>query len=184
MAGISEVSHHLLIETKDPPRPGNRDQADLAPLARFEPDGGAGGNVQTSPARGVTVELQRGVDLVKMKMTAHLHGPVTGVGDGQRLGCQAGIGLEVGGVAFSTQRVLTDLGLQVAIEYITDLSVMDVELRMGVPLLGAWHARHGGKNAQRNHFFYFSFFIITASFYFLHVFFAPIVGFLHRAHEV
>ncbi len=59
-------------------------EANVTGLARLEPHGGAGGDVEAHAARGLTVEVERGVGLGEVVVAADLHRAVAGVGDAQR----------------------------------------------------------------------------------------------------
>ena len=81
--GRVQRPHRRRVEADDAALAGERHEADLAGLARFETDGGPGGDVEAPAARGGAVEIERRVDLGEMVVAAHLHGAVAGVDDGQ-----------------------------------------------------------------------------------------------------
>src|SRR6185312_10199849 len=76
--------HHLAAETVHRSLAGERDQRDVAALARLEPPRGARRQVEPHAARLPAVELQRRVGLEEMIVRAHLDRPIAGVGDSQR----------------------------------------------------------------------------------------------------
>ena len=59
------------------------DEGDVAGLAGFEADGGAGGDVQALAAGGGAVEAQGGVGFGEVVVGADLDRAVAGVGDGE-----------------------------------------------------------------------------------------------------
>src|SRR5579872_7115817 len=80
----SQPSHHVLAETVDRALAGERDERDLARLARLETNRRARGNVEPHTARSSAVELQRRVGFEEMVMRANLDRAVAGIGDGNR----------------------------------------------------------------------------------------------------
>ena len=76
--------------------------------------------------------------------------------------------VEVSGKVLTIERVLRDVATQLAIEYVTDISVMWAELRLRVPIFSSWKMRHG---SPLHHFGYFSYFGILTLIYFQNTFF-------------
>src|SRR5262249_196340 len=84
MTGSSELAHDVLPETVDDALAGERDQGDAARLARLEPHGRAGRNVEPHAARLLAIELERRIGFKEMIVRADLDRPVAGIGDAQR----------------------------------------------------------------------------------------------------
>src|SRR5579872_1864075 len=91
----SQLSHHVAAEAVDRALARERDEMHLAGLARLEPHGGAGRNIEPHAARLFAIELQRRIGFEEMVMRADLNGPVSGVGDRERDRLAAGIELDL-----------------------------------------------------------------------------------------
>ncbi len=81
-------------KSRDDSVPRDRDERDLALDAWFEPDGGAGGDVEPEAAGGLAVEVEAGVGLGEVEVGADLDGAVGAVGDDQGGDGCAGVELE------------------------------------------------------------------------------------------
>ena len=78
----------LGVEAVDFAAAGKGDELDFARHSGLKANRRAGRDVQPEAKRLVTVELQRGVDLVKMEVAADLDRPIACVGDRQRSGLE------------------------------------------------------------------------------------------------
>src|SRR5262249_57158864 len=92
---VSELAHHILPESIDRALAGERDQRDLAALARLEAHRGAGGDVEPHAARFFPIEFQGRIGLVEMIMRADLDRPVAGICDRERDSLATGIELDL-----------------------------------------------------------------------------------------
>src|SRR5688500_2814949 len=80
-----------VVPPADDPVAGDVDEGDGLRLARLEPDGRAGGDVEPAAARRVAVESKRGVRLDEVVVAAHLHRAVAEVRDFDRHRLAAGV---------------------------------------------------------------------------------------------
>src|SRR5262249_20759306 len=87
----SQLPHHFLPETVDRALARERNQSDLARLARLKAHRRSGGDVEPHAARLLAVELQRRVGLEKLVVRADLDRPIAGIGHRQRQRLAAGI---------------------------------------------------------------------------------------------
>ena len=69
------------VEPDDLARAAERDELDLARVARLEADGRAGGDVQPHAVRRRAIEGQPAVHLEEMAVRSDLHRPIAAVGD-------------------------------------------------------------------------------------------------------
>src|SRR6516162_4499552 len=91
----SELSHHGWRDSVNHPLACERDQRDLARLARLEAHGRAGGDIEPHAARLFAIELQRRIGLEKMIVRADLDRPIAAIGDRERNRFAIGIELDL-----------------------------------------------------------------------------------------
>src|ERR1700730_1916955 len=91
----SEFSHYVLPEAIDHPLACERDQRDLARLARLEAHGRAGGDIKPHAARLFAIELQRRIGLEKMIVRPDLDRPIAAIGDREHNRPAIGIELDL-----------------------------------------------------------------------------------------
>src|ERR1700722_8263819 len=91
----SQLPHPCAAKTVDGPLSRQRDEMHLAGLSRFEPHGGAGGDVEAHAARFLAIEFQRWIGLEEMIVRADLDRAVTGIGDRERDRLAASIELDI-----------------------------------------------------------------------------------------
>src|SRR6476619_5432967 len=92
--GTSQFAHHIATEAIDHALARERNERNLARLARLEPHGTARRDVEAHPARFLAVEFQRRICLEEMIMRADLDRPVAGIGHAHRDGLAALIELD------------------------------------------------------------------------------------------
>src|SRR5258707_14623274 len=91
----SEFSHYVLPEAIDHPLACERDQRDLARLARLEAHGRASGDIEPHAARLFAIELQRQIGLEKMIVRPDLDRPIAAIGDREHNRLAIGIELDL-----------------------------------------------------------------------------------------
>src|ERR1700733_12256802 len=91
----SQLPHHFAAKAVDGTLSRQRDEMHLAALSRFEPHGGAGGDIEAHAARFLTLEFQRRIGLEEMIVRADLDRAITGIGDRERDRLAAGIELDI-----------------------------------------------------------------------------------------
>ena len=80
---------------------GDFDQTDSFGFTRFEPHGGAGGNIEAFAKSFLPVEAQLGVGFDEMIMAADLDGAIAKVAYGQRKRFASGVQLELARLDFN-----------------------------------------------------------------------------------
>src|SRR5579859_3419949 len=87
----SQLTHHVAAEAVDGSLSRERDQMNLAGLARLEPHRGAGGDIEPHAACFLAVEFQRRIGFEEMIVRADLDRAIAGVSDRERCRFAAGI---------------------------------------------------------------------------------------------
>src|SRR4051812_45981030 len=82
------------IEARHLSLTADRDQFHLARVARLEPDGRAGSDVEPHAVSALAIESQPAVHFEKMTMRSDLHRPIASIGDLNAAGRAAGVQLD------------------------------------------------------------------------------------------